>query len=184
MPANFWSIGIAAPHPDRYGQPSLDGATGEPFSGHYGDGFLESLCPAELGDDLRYGVSPRNLPKPGQTLPYHFVATLTPPAQHGDVDWRSLATVTAAGMESPATDPGHSESQPEDARVRILSCRTPSTHPLITNHIGAAALAARVLMRRGADENLSRLLIDVAPVETSFFGARTPSFSCYSEYKR
>ena len=69
------------------------------------------------------------------------------------------------------------------AEVRILSSRTLSTHPLISSQIGAAAIAARVLIKDSETEKRSYLLKDVETFETSLFSVRTRTFSCYSRPK-
>ena len=62
--------------------------------------------------------------------------------------------------------------------VRVLSSGTSYTHPLIKDYVGAAALAARVLTIRGR-KRTGFLLVDVDPLETPSFSARTPPFVCY-----
>ncbi|KAF2773291.1 hypothetical protein EJ03DRAFT_323788 [Teratosphaeria nubilosa] len=115
---SFRGLGIAAPHPDRYGQPALDGTFTDapndtmegPLGSSVGDApLLNALNHLHLvqqrtsngsGADITGGravISPVK----------HFIATLTPPEDAGDTEWPSLASVSSAPIMSPSMERGH-----------------------------------------------------------------------------
>ncbi|TKA34266.1 hypothetical protein B0A50_00246 [Salinomyces thailandicus] len=120
---SFETLGIAAPHPDRFGQEGLDGALD--LSPHLNmkdvPGSVEEpegRGPenAELNDAFaRLGGGklaapeapmPNNGGRATTTPVQHYVATLTPPAEGGEMNWHSMATVSLAPMDSPANESG------------------------------------------------------------------------------
>jgi len=111
---SFEELGIASPHPDRFGQQcSIDGATEGPVSlpnvnGSFARGLFEMEATGN-GEAVQAGldlIGGRAIQSPVQ----HFISTLTPPAELGDMDWSSIAAVTNKPMESPATDSGNTMS--------------------------------------------------------------------------
>ena len=114
---SFELLGIAAPHPDRYG--GLDGtlanaareAMEEPLSATPADSEFSALvkilntgrnAPCMTSEPQIRTLTGRAIQSPL----HHFVHTLTPPAEDGHLDWNSIVTVTTA-MDSPNTDPGN-----------------------------------------------------------------------------
>ncbi|KAH9825950.1 hypothetical protein Tdes44962_MAKER03874 [Teratosphaeria destructans] len=115
---SFRDLGIAAPHPDRYGQPALDGTFTDapndtmegPLGSSVGDAplrnALEHLHLAQnptsngSGADLTGGRAVNSPVK-------HFIATLTPPEEAGDMKWPSLESVSSAPIMSPSMEHGH-----------------------------------------------------------------------------
>ena len=113
---SFEALGIAAPHPDRFGLSRFDSiATGTPaglvdafprgalrslndFNGGGVGGLLGSAEDAHAGEPSggRATLSPV----------HHFVTVLTPPAEGGAFNWNSIAQVASAPMDSPFSDPG------------------------------------------------------------------------------
>lgn len=125
---SFEALGIAAPHPDRFGQQNLDGAfqdtalrvnMKEPLGHSPEDGDLVNAF-ATLGGGSSSNVNAAAdlaVPKVGgratNTPVHHYVATLTPPAEGGQMNWNTMPTVSSAPMDSPATDPGAAASNHE-----------------------------------------------------------------------
>lgn len=114
---SFELLGIAAPHPDRFG--GLDGAlaniSGESMqhtlTSEYGDfGVLSAFADVTPGTSAQDVLSNPAIEKPRgcaiQSPVRHYVDTITPPAEIGYPHWHSMATVTSA-MDSPSTDPGN-----------------------------------------------------------------------------
>ncbi|KAK3673316.1 hypothetical protein LTR78_006861 [Recurvomyces mirabilis] len=111
---SFEALGIAAPHPDRFGQHfSSNGAVEQPLAlpsvntsplcGPFGMESFAHTKEVKSGSDLIGGPAVQNQVQ-------HFISTLTPPAELGEMDWSSIAAVTNKPMESPATDPGNTMS--------------------------------------------------------------------------
>lgn len=112
---SFQSLGIANPHPDRYG---LDGvltqstadSSQQTSSKHYGEP-VRAPPSAELRIEhlFRDFAIDADSKVPGgraiQSPVHQAVHTLTPPAEAGDLDWR-IPTVTTA-MASPSASPGN-----------------------------------------------------------------------------
>ncbi|CAK3758994.1 Hypothetical predicted protein [Lecanosticta acicola] len=117
---SFQALGIAAPHPDRFGGLPLDGgddtALMAPLSdlirlqeeldlGHTAHpsvpANLAPDCPSRKAGDTN---SPRNPSRAVSTPFRHDVATLTPPAEIGDISWLPTATISNAPVDSRATD--------------------------------------------------------------------------------
>lgn len=113
---SFEALGIAAPHPDRFDQQSLDGAMAsaetilQPLGVSHADSelleafqHLQAHSVGGASDVAPVKMGGRAVQSPVQ----HFITTLTPPAEAGEMIWPSMTTVASAPMESPSTDPGH-----------------------------------------------------------------------------
>ncbi|KAK4504115.1 hypothetical protein PRZ48_005030 [Zasmidium cellare] len=120
---SFDVLGIAAPHPDRFGGlafnlNAMDGAAVESVASQQSDFELLSafnatqISPMQLRHPLDskivLGVS-RTIATPLR----HDVATLTPPAETGEIQHNPIAAavISNATMELPASLPGNSSSQ-------------------------------------------------------------------------
>jgi hypothetical protein len=115
---SFEDLGIAAPHPDRFGQQqSLDGSAFDSFHEMASHSHGQPQVDTEMVDcatahptilsERAFGVEGdvvggRAIQSPVQ----QFIATLTPPAELGEMSWSSMAAVTNVPIESPVTDPG------------------------------------------------------------------------------
>lgn len=113
---SFQALGIANPHPDRFG---LDGNLTQstietiqrPLNAHYAESGLTPIFP-----DLKFGQAyPDFATRPDgkllggraiQSPVRQLVSTLTPPAESEYIDWSSIFTVTTV-MDSPSTEPGN-----------------------------------------------------------------------------
>ena len=138
---SFEALGIAAPHPERFGQFGLDGtwigapqeAMREPLAEE--DAELVDMF-ARLGGgklDPPDGV-PSKAGRRGTSTPVrHYVTTLTPPAEAGEINWQSLATVSAAPLDSPATDPGLNQSFTASAQASPGAAATGSAPSIIVD---------------------------------------------------
>lgn len=124
---SFEALGIATPHPDRFGQSGLDGALTEPpreSMKEYLGTTVEDFELIDIFDRLGGGQSsPHADAGPSKASGravqgpfHHFVATLTPPAEGGDMDWQSIAKVSTAAMPSPSTDLGTAAIRVEDTQ--------------------------------------------------------------------
>lgn len=135
---SFEALGIAAPHPDRFGSPSLDGALADPLRD------TMRVCPR--GDADLYDAFSR-LGGGGQLDPvidgkasggraiqspvHQYVNVLTPPADSGDSLWKSMATLSSGTMDSPGTDLGDMAPPAASAQANPGASATP-TEPLIS----------------------------------------------------
>lgn len=140
---SFEALGIAAPRPDQSGD-------------HGGDGTLdvaatETICQdlwrAPYGDEAlsaalehtRITSNDRSVPFHSicakgqrsvlQSPVHHFVNTLTPPAEIGELNWHSVAAVQTAALDSPSTDSGSVPTTSGDAPFN----RTPVTTTLLSH---------------------------------------------------
>lgn len=121
---SFEALGIAAPHPDRFGGlafnlDAMNGAAGDPVPDRHPDSELLSafnnatqLSPTQLRHPLDSKLvlgGSRSIATPIR----HDVATLTPPAETGDIQHNPIATahVSSVPMDSPATGVGNPISQ-------------------------------------------------------------------------
>ncbi|EME46253.1 hypothetical protein DOTSEDRAFT_86852 [Dothistroma septosporum NZE10] len=125
---SFQTLGIAAPHPDRFGSLSFQGVAISAMDGPAAD----IVCPkpnidppAAIGAGYLSpcDLAPRLGEKPslpgGRAVPTsikHDVATLTPPAELGEMQWLSIRSVSNAPMDSPSTDPGNLTASFEEPR--------------------------------------------------------------------
>lgn len=112
---SFRALGIAAPHPDRFGHLVMDTNTS-----NSPDGMTGGVDPRRRADSVLVGALAANhlspqFPKAAAAAggglaalpPFrHDVAALTPPADAGDIAWHRSPTVSASALDSPATDPG------------------------------------------------------------------------------
>ncbi|EMD00669.1 hypothetical protein BAUCODRAFT_60933 [Baudoinia panamericana UAMH 10762] len=125
---SFEALGIAAPHPDRYGHQLLDSALDATHPGVDMVGMVESMSHAdsELLDACRdlqlslvHDIGILEPPKLGgravQSPVHQFISTLTPPAETGELTWSNMPAMTSIPMESPSTDPGNLAGTPGDA---------------------------------------------------------------------
>jgi len=157
---SFEALGIAAPHPDRFGESSLDGT----YSGAPRDAMRELLSQddAELVDmfarlgggklDPPDGV-PSRAGRQGTSTPVrHYVTTLTPPAEAGEINWQSMATVSSAPLDTPATDPGANKSLMASAQASPGAAATGSAPSVIDEE----ALDEDKAWVRGAVHTLSK----------------------------
>ncbi|KAK5149386.1 hypothetical protein LTR04_007126 [Oleoguttula sp. CCFEE 6159] len=64
------------------------------------------MLPAARPADYPFPKPPEGHPKAICSPLRQYIATITPPDEGGYIDWSSLASVTTAAAESPATDPG------------------------------------------------------------------------------
>jgi hypothetical protein len=118
---SFEALGIAAPHPDRYGHSSLDGAADQAC-----DSLREPLGSSGRDAELLHAFEGLHADRDGASSKpvgdktggravaspvHHFISTLTPPAEGGEMDWRAMTTVVSAPIDSPSTDPGHGAVQ-------------------------------------------------------------------------
>ena len=126
---SFETLGIAAPHPDRYGGFGLDGtlanaareAMYEPLSAPHTDSNLAPAFDAvhighpreELSDPLRSKPLERGVQSPIR----RYVDPLTPPADIGPIDWSPAAMAMTAPTNSSATDPGHTAPPAHEAHA-------------------------------------------------------------------
>ena len=122
---SFESLGIAAPHPDRYG--GLNGtltnaareAMQEPLSVPHGfPTSIEALKVGATGPEVAPNPS---IERPGgralQSPVHHIIDTITPPPEVGCIKWNlTTATVTSA-MDSPLTDPGNANTGAGDVPI-------------------------------------------------------------------
>ncbi|KAK5116950.1 hypothetical protein LTR62_006671 [Meristemomyces frigidus] len=118
---SFEALGIASPHPDRFGRQSfpesammrpdmlsLQDATAQPPRTL----FTDQSCSRGVGAaDLTTCGAPQDETDSVGGRAVHgsvhqFVSTLTPPAEHGEMDWSSIAAASNQPMESPAIVPG------------------------------------------------------------------------------
>ncbi|TKA82562.1 hypothetical protein B0A55_01199 [Friedmanniomyces simplex] len=106
---SFEALGIAAPHPDRFGVPSLDGATSESGRNPLREP-LGAPCVDFQGLDARaqmegpaVGGAPNSDPLSGgravQSPLHQFISVLTPPADVGERMW-------AVPMDTASSDTG------------------------------------------------------------------------------
>ena len=120
---SFEMLGIAAPHPDRFGQNilTLDGSMSPAARSMRidtprvaGSALLEAFN--QLHVDSPSGSRPtRPHSSTGRALSgpvKQFISTITPPAEAGEPSWPSLAASTTAPMESPLSDPDLPASSP------------------------------------------------------------------------
>ncbi|KAK5125976.1 hypothetical protein LTR85_011331 [Meristemomyces frigidus] len=141
---SFEALGIAAPHPDRFGHQSLDGALSDssrettrlyPREDVDLFGVLSRLGGGGGGGQLDPSIDSEPLKAGGgraiQSPVHHYVTMLTPPAESGDHLWNSMATVSSAPMDSPATDPGHVAPSAASAQASPGASAS-GTEPLIT----------------------------------------------------
>ena len=107
---SFEALGIAAPHPDRFGLSRLDGVgiasqqdLVELFPGDVARPFHDVGGRGGGASDSEADIQACKSSGGRATLgPVHqFLATLTPPAEGGAFDWNSLAKVALAPMDSP-----------------------------------------------------------------------------------
>ncbi|GAB7366132.1 hypothetical protein MBLNU230_g7694t1 [Neophaeotheca triangularis] len=125
---SFHALGIAAPHPDRFGQAvvGISQPTGEAatLSGAVREQRADSEL-LEAFETSRLGGGDKEQPeRRGSdsllTPLQRCVATLTPPAEGGQMDWQNVPTVQAGSMHSPLTDQGRAASpQPHDDDTTI-----------------------------------------------------------------
>lgn len=122
---SFQKLGIAAPHPDRYGQRCADGVwtdsvrarSLEGMEAVYAGSGEAMLAQATTTGAEQYDQCEHTSPKPTARPPNvpfgPFVHTLTPPAETGEPTWQPPTigcSLASASMDSPATDPGNSTS--------------------------------------------------------------------------
>lgn len=124
---SFQALGIAAPHPDRFGSLSFQSVAALEM-----DGTSANLAREEPDTDLSAAIgagylSPSHLgPRLGEkpslaggravvTSIKHDVATLTPPAEIGEMQRLSVRSVSNAPMDSPSTDPTSSFEESQSA---------------------------------------------------------------------
>ncbi|EME83024.1 uncharacterized protein MYCFIDRAFT_203484 [Pseudocercospora fijiensis CIRAD86] len=117
---SFDALGIAAPHPDRFGSLSfsddnmpdcLGGAIAQPSDAkNPGDAIVDAFDSLASCFSSALTERPQIHPKlpPGlvRTPFHHDVATLTPPAEYGEPTWQSMASHSNPPMHSPSTEPG------------------------------------------------------------------------------
>jgi len=119
---SFDALGIAAPHPDRYGAPSsFDGtlnraareAMREPYSApHTHSSMLAAFDDLDIRDgkptDVSGSADQQSTAKsPGRAMRQpvpRYVETLTPPAECPEPDWSLTKIVLTAPMESSTTN--------------------------------------------------------------------------------
>lgn len=125
---SFQALGIAAPHPDRFGSLSFQSAATSQMDGTAAD-LAREEPQADLSAAIGAGyLSPSHLgPRLGEkpslaggravaTSIKHDVATLTPPAEIGEMQWLSVRSVSNAPMDSPSTDSGNATSSFGDSQ--------------------------------------------------------------------
>ncbi|KAF2170042.1 hypothetical protein M409DRAFT_19654 [Zasmidium cellare ATCC 36951] len=132
---SFEALGIAAPHPDRFGRlafnlNAMNGAAAESVASNNSDFDLLSafnatqISPMRLRHPLDAKIvlgSSRTIATPIR----HDVATLTPPAETGEIQQNPIAAafISHATMDSPAPEPGnsgsHSPRETEQSPVQL-----------------------------------------------------------------
>jgi len=124
---SFEALGIAAPHPDRFEPLSLDGvvdeAVAEPVQHRTVDCLAAPCAESDLLQAYRTARDAEFDPKPelidllhsnhigGRAISspvQHYVATLTPPAESGDIPFPSMTTVSHGPPASPSAELGMS----------------------------------------------------------------------------
>lgn len=135
---SFEALGIAAPHPDRFGvvefepTPGCDTMRlpGTPQAEH---DISQSLDGADVGQTT--ADDPSDLPPSkgagrAMQLPiHHYVNTITPPADGSKLDWGSLAKVQTGAMDSPSTDPGNAAPQSDSSVAGATDTAQSSSQP-------------------------------------------------------
>lgn len=120
---SFEELGIAAPHPDRFGAlsfgsdnmpHSLDGSNEAPAGMATSDSFVDAFDSLGFSSALteRPQIQPKLPPGLVRTPFLHDVATLTPPAESGEPTWQPISSTSNAPMDSPSTDPGNVSTHP------------------------------------------------------------------------
>lgn len=126
---SFEALGIAAPHPDRFGglafnYNAMNGAAAESVASSNSDFDLVSAFNAtQISMQLKHPLDPKLLLGSSRTIATpirHDVATLTPPADTGDIQHNpiSAATISHSAMESPGNNSGGSSSLAPYSTVR------------------------------------------------------------------
>lgn len=116
---SFQALGIAAPHPDRFGVVSINdtapGAARESTQQESARTPYPAFDILQAFESIRIGTplvevtdpSPLKSGRAVQSPVHHYVHTLTPPSDGGGIEWNFPPTVQTAAMDSPATDPGN-----------------------------------------------------------------------------
>lgn len=126
---SFEALGIAAPHPDRFGgfpfnHNPMDGAAAESVASSTSDFDLISAFNAtQMSMQLKHPLDPKLVLGGSRTIATpirHDVAILTPPADTGDIQHNPIAAavISHSAMESSGNDSGHSPSLAPHDTVR------------------------------------------------------------------
>lgn len=143
---SFEALGIAAPHPDRFG--GLDGT----LSSAAREAMQDSLSIPHEDSDLLTALktvkigpwsgsmfqNPLDEQPAGRTLLsplHHYIDTLTPPAEVGYPAWNSMVRITTA-MDSPATDAGSGAPGADHTPVATEAATTGLPSNLTTDPTG------------------------------------------------
>lgn len=113
---SFESLGIAAPHPDRFGELTLNGVLADASLTSKAESMQISdvaernqLSDSDQLEQRRGWAGLESDGKGGravQSTVHHYIETLTPPAEKIPQQWPTFTTVSSAGIDSPETDPG------------------------------------------------------------------------------
>ena len=117
---SFEALGIAAPHPDRFGLGIFPtekplGAMKSSVWPRYAEvesHLVDFTGPTNLTHAVEANIPP-SFRRVVQSPIQHDLATLTPPAETGDVAWNPTSKLTLSSMQSPTTD---SSDQPAAAQ--------------------------------------------------------------------
>ena len=170
---SFKMLGIAAPHPDRCGEQiegldsTLANAAGYPMQGSLRVQHADSEL-LEASEANRFGRSALDLlpdPNPEKPAGYairspvpHCVDPLTPPAEVGNLEWRSTAIVTSA-VDSPSMNPDLAAPGADDANIVAESAMTGFTPGFANNQAGDDEEEVWI---SGAIKVLSQRLLDLS----------------------